>query len=34
MSYTQLIKERLDILDQSVTFNEICLTKEKYKGQI
>ncbi len=34
MSYTHLIKETLDILDLSVTFNENCLTKEKYKGQI
>ncbi|OUK28091.1 transposase, partial [Enterococcus faecium] len=32
MSYTHLIKETLDILDLSVTFNENCLTKEKYKG--
>ncbi|EOG23070.1 hypothetical protein SM7_00143, partial [Enterococcus faecium EnGen0178] len=31
MSYTHLIKETLDILDLSVTFNENCLTKEKYK---
>ncbi len=29
MSYTHLIKETLDILDLSVTFNENCLTKEK-----
>ncbi|EOI65939.1 hypothetical protein UKI_00997, partial [Enterococcus faecium EnGen0318] len=27
MSYTHLIKETLDILDLSVTFNENCLTK-------
>ena len=32
MSYTHLIKETLDILDLSVTFNENCLTKEKYKS--
>ncbi|MGC6767790.1 ISL3 family transposase [Enterococcus sp. LJL51] len=34
MSLTQLIKETLDILDLNITFEENCLTKEKYKGQI
>lgn len=34
MSYTQLIKDTLDILDLNITFEENCLTKEKYKGQI
>ncbi len=33
MSYTHLIKETLDILDLSVTFNENCLTKENTKGK-
>lgn len=34
MSYTQLIKDTLDILDLNVTFEENCFSKEKYKGQI
>ncbi|EZP95828.1 TPA: ISL3 family transposase [Enterococcus faecium] len=32
MSYTQLIKDTLEILDLTVTFEKNCLTKEKYKG--
>ncbi|MHC5216425.1 ISL3 family transposase [Enterococcus sp. LJL128] len=34
MSLTQLIKETLDILDLNITFEENCLTRERYKGQI
>ncbi|OTP10885.1 transposase [Enterococcus sp. 10A9_DIV0425] len=34
MSYTQLIKDTLNILDLNIHFEENCLTKEKYKGQI
>ncbi|XUC43815.1 hypothetical protein IGL86_001675 [Enterococcus sp. DIV0774] len=33
MSYTELIKETLNILDLNVTFEENCLQKEK-NGQI
>ena len=34
MSHTQLIKDTLNILDLNIHFEENCLTKEKYKGQI
>lgn len=34
MSYTNLIKETLDILDLNITFNENCLKKERIKGRI
>ncbi len=34
MSHTQLIKDTLNILDLNIYFEENCLTKEKYKGQI
>lgn len=34
MSYTQLIKDTLNILDLNIYFKENCLTKERYKGQI
>ena len=34
MSYTQLIKDTLNILDLTIYFEENCLTKERYKGQI
>ncbi|OTP12623.1 transposase [Enterococcus sp. 10A9_DIV0425] len=34
MSYTQLIKDTLNILDLNIHFEENCLMKEKYKGQI
>ena len=34
MSQTQLIKDTLNILDLNIHFEENCLTKEKYKGQI
>ncbi|MBA5270702.1 transposase family protein, partial [Enterococcus hirae] len=34
MSYTQLIKDTLNILDLTIYFEGICLTKERYKGQI
>ncbi len=34
MSYTELIKETLNILDLNVTFEENCLRKEKINGQI
>ena len=34
MSYTQLIKDPLNILDLTIYFEENCLTKERYKGQI
>ena len=34
MSYTQLIKGTLNILDLTIYFEENCLTKERYKGQI
>ncbi|HFU5894974.1 ISL3 family transposase [Enterococcus sp. AZ152] len=34
MSYTQLIKDTLNILDLNIYFEENCLTKERYKGQI
>lgn len=34
MSYTELIKETLNILDLNVTFEENCLRKEKTNGQI
>ena len=34
MSYTQLIKDTLNILDLTIYFEENCLTKEKYKGHI
>ncbi|MCC4122015.1 ISL3 family transposase, partial [Lactococcus lactis] len=34
MSYTQLIKDTLNILDLAIYFEENCLTKERYKGQI
>ncbi len=27
-------QKALDVLDLSITFNEFCLTKEKYKGQL
>ncbi|MGL9870210.1 transposase [Enterococcus sp. DIV0691] len=34
MSYIQLIKDTLNILDLTIYFEENCLTKERYKGQI
>ena len=34
MSYTQLIKDSLNILGLTIYFEENCLTKERYKGQI
>ncbi|WP_195905046.1 transposase family protein, partial [Enterococcus faecium] len=34
MSNTQLIKDTLNMQDLNIYFVEICLTKEKYKGQI
>ncbi|EON3045126.1 transposase, partial [Enterococcus hirae] len=34
MSYTQLIKDTLNILDLNIYFEENCLTKERYNGQI
>ena len=34
MSYTELIKETLNILDLNVIFEENCLRKEKINGQI
>ncbi|AKX85949.1 hypothetical protein LIU_01875 [Enterococcus durans] len=34
ISHTQLIKDTLNILDLNIYFEENCLTKEKYKGQI
>ena len=34
MSYTNLIKHTLDILDLNLTFNENCLKKERIKGRI
>ncbi len=34
MSYTNLIKETLDILDLNITFNENGLKKERIKGRI
>jgi transposase len=34
MSYTNLIKETLDILDLNITFNENCLKKERINGRI
>ncbi len=34
MSHTQLIKDTLNILDLNIYFEENCLTKEKYKGQM
>ncbi|MGM0219417.1 ISL3 family transposase [Enterococcus sp. AZ126] len=34
MSYTNLIKETLDILDLNITFNENSLKKERIKGRI
>lgn len=34
MSYTELIKETLNILDLNVTFEGNCLRKEKINGQI
>ena len=34
MSYTQLIKDTLNILDLNIYFEENCLTKERYKGQV
>ena len=34
MSYTELIKETLNILDSNVTFKENYLRKEKINGQI
>ena len=34
MSYTLFINNTLNILDLNIYFEENCLTKEKYKGQI
>jgi transposase len=34
MSYTNLIKNTLDILDLNITFSENCLKKERIKGRI
>ncbi len=34
MSYTNLIKNTLDILDLNITFNENSLKKERIKGRI
>ena len=34
MSYTQIIKDTLNILGLTIYFEENCLTKERYKGQI
>ncbi|WYJ83755.1 hypothetical protein IGL98_003227 [Enterococcus sp. DIV0840] len=34
MSYTNLIKNTLDILDLNITFNEYSLKKERIKGRI
>lgn len=34
MSYTEFIKETLNILDLNITFEENCLQKEKINGQI
>ncbi|VTX89690.1 Uncharacterised protein [Enterococcus hirae] len=34
MSYTQLIKDTLNILGLTIYFEENYLTKERYKGQI
>lgn len=34
MSYTNPIKNTLDILDLNITFHENCLNKERIKGRI
>ncbi|WP_029692952.1 ISL3 family transposase [Enterococcus faecalis] len=34
MSYTNPIKNTLDILELNITFNENCLNKERIKGRI